>query len=371
MTYLRVGPFPLVFLQNRIYIIFMKKLIIFMCALLSAATLSAQTLNVLIGKTKTAEITFLEDYAIIIDDHYYGPFSKETSLKAEMFGTKAVRFWIKYTEEGQNKQRDFGYTQSKIKVVRAFKDGLFSSKIVDPGKTKSKKLPKKTISLTEEAKKTTPFFRYKNPDFSDWMEFTGPLTLMAREQSKTHFYVIETIPLENYLVHVTNCEMRIANNIEAYKAQSILARTFVFNKVLERLDSKNKNSKNWWDFQLLPDERDQAYICKMRVKNNTLPSQSVKKAVEETKGKILLDKNNQAIEIHYCAYCGNCSYCSLTNHCKTKNGMGSCQNGIAYYTTKKGYSYEQVLKKYHPEARIATYQERNNLSLNLDNLPFT
>lgn len=339
-----------------------------MCAFLLAAPLSAQTFSVLIGKTKTAEITFLEDYAIIIDDHYYGPFSKETSLKAEMFGAKAVRFWIKYNKDGQEKQRDFGYTQSKIKVVRAFKDGLFSSSIVSPEKAKRKKFPYKAVSWTKEANKTTPFFRYKNSDLSDWIEYSGPFILMAREQSKTHFYVIETVSLENYLVHVTNCEMRVANNIEAYKAQSILARTFVFSKILERLDSKNKNSRNWWDFQLLPDERDQAYICKMRVKNNTLPSQSVKNAVAQTKGKILLDKNNHVIKIHYCAYCGNCSYCSITNHCKTKNGMGSCQNGIAYYTSKKGYSYEQVLKKYHPEARIATYKDTNNLSLTFDNL---
>ncbi len=160
----------------------MKKLFLFLCAFLLAVPLSAQTFNVLIGKTKFAEISFLEDYAVIIDDHYYGPFSKDTSLKAEMFGTKAVRFWINYEEDGKNKQRDFGYTQSKIKIVRAFRDGLFSSKIVSPEDAKRKKLPRREITLTKEALKTTPFFRYKNPAMSDWIEFSGPLTIMARKQ---------------------------------------------------------------------------------------------------------------------------------------------------------------------------------------------
>ena len=334
----------------------MKKVFLLLCALLIVAPLSAQTFSVLIGKNKTAEISFLEDYAIIINDtHYYGPFSKETSLKAEMFGSKAIRFWVKYKEDGQEKERNFGYTESKIKIVRAFRDGLFSSRIVSPGKAKSKKFSKKDVTLTKEAQKTTPFFRYKNPALSGWIEFSGPLTLMTRKQSTTKFYLIETIPLEPYLNNVTNCEMRVAGNIEAYKAQSVLARTFVLNKVNERLNIKNKNFKNWLDFQFLPDERDQAYICKMRVQNKTLPSQAVKDAVKATANKILLDKNNNPIQVHYCAYCGDCSYCTLNKRCKTENGMGTCQNGIAYYTTKKGYTYEQVLKKYHPDAKIGNF----------------
>ena len=334
----------------------MKKLTILLCAFLLTAPLSAQTFNVLIGKTKLAEISFLEDYAIIINnDHYYGPFSKDTSLKAEMFGSKAIRFWVKYEEDGKNKERDFGYTQSKIKIVRAFRDGLFSSKIVSPQKAKSKKMPRKDITLAEEAKKTTPFFRYKNPALSGWIEFSGPLTLMTRKQSTKKFYLIETINLDSYLDNVTNCEMRVANNIEAYKAQSILARTFVLNKINERLNTKNSAFRNWVDFQFLPDERDQAYICEMRVKNRTLPSEAVKKAVKATENKILLDKKNNPIEVHYCAYCGECSYCTLNKRCKTENGMGACQNGIAYYTNKKGYTYEQVLKKYHPNAKIGDF----------------
>ena len=334
----------------------MKRIILLiMCAFLLTYPLSAQTFNVLIGKTKLAEISFLADYAVVIDDHYYGPFSKETSLKAEMFGTKAIRFWVKYEKDGQNKERDFGYTQSKIKIVRAFRDGIFSSKIVSPEKARSKKMPRKGIELAKEAQKTSPFFRYKSPALSGWIEFSGPLTLMTRKQSTNKFYLIETIPLEPYLINVTNCEMRVARNIEAYKAQSILARTFVLNKINERLNTKNSAFKNWLDFQFLPDERDQAYICKMRVNNSTLPSEAVKNAVKETANKILLDTKDNPIEVHYCAYCGDCGYCKLNNKCRTENGMGCCQNGIAYYTTQKGYTYEQVLKKYYPNAKIGDF----------------
>lgn len=337
---------------------YMKKLFIFICAFLLACPLSAHTFQILIGKSKSAEFTFLENYAIIInDEHYYGPLSKDTSLKVDMFTENAIRLQIKYKENDKYKYKDLGYTSKQVKIVRGFENRVNFSKPIKPQDLKSKKISNKKFSLIKESQKTTPFFRYKNPSLSGWIEFTGPLTLMARKQSKTHFYVIESIPLEDYLVHVTNCEMRVARNIEAYKAQSILARTFVFSKVLERLNTNNKNFENWWNFQFLPDERDQAYICEMRVKNNTLPSQAVKDAVKKTQDKILLDKNNKVIPIHYCAYCGDCSYCKLNNKCRTENGMGSCQNGIAYYTNKKGYSYEKVLKKYHPNTKIADYRE--------------
>lgn len=341
-----------------------------LCALLFIGQINAQEINVLLDKTNDAKISFLQNYAVLVDwSHYYGPFGTDTYLQVKMTDKNHLHLWVKYKENGKEYEKDLGETYNTVHVVRGFKDSVKFEKTYKPRHAKLRKISSKNIDLALEARKTLPFFRYQAADMSDWIEFTGPLSIYVREQSKTHFYLVEKIPVENYLVHVTNCEMRVADNIEAYKAQSILARTYVVNKVLERLNKQNPKRKNWLDFQLFPDERDQAYICEMRVKNQTLPNNAVKFAVWETKDKILLDKNKKAVKIHYCAYCGDCAYCTVNGHCKTKHGLGDCQNGIAYYTNttfkkgekttkeKRGLTYKEVLKKYHPNATISDYRE--------------
>ncbi|MBQ4493233.1 MAG: hypothetical protein II972_01325 [Elusimicrobiaceae bacterium] len=350
----------------------MKKITLFMIALLLLSPVKAKDLKVLLDSRRTLEeITFLENYAIVINkDHYYGPISKNNRLKVEIAEGGKIRLYLRYTEKDKNgkeqyKYKNLGTTSARIDIVRGFENGIDFTKVINPKNPISKNIEPKYLNLSKQAQKSTPFFRYKTHDLSGWIEYSGPLSLFVRAQSKDSFYLVETIPLEKYLVQVTNCEMRIAKNIEAYKAQSILARTFAIQKIKER-----QNKTNWLNFQLLPDERDQAYICEMRVKNNTPPDQAVKDAVKTTKN-LVLGKNNALLEIHYCAYCGNCAYCSTTNHCKTKNGMGSCQNGIAYYSRQKGYTYEKLLKKYHPDAKIYTYNEKDghlaNSSMELQN----
>ena len=337
-------------------------------AFLLFAPLEARNLEVMIGKSAETEITFLENYAIVINNnHYYGPISKDIPLKVDNFDDYSVRLQLKYKENGKEKYRSLGYTSAPILIVREFKNKVDFEKTVPPEKLKSKKISISDINLYKEVKKKTPFFRYKNEAFSGWIEFTGPLSILVRKQSKNKFYLVETVNLEDYLVHVTNCEMRVASNKEAYKAQSILSRTFVFNKIMERVYSNNPNKDNWSDFQLLPDERDQAYICEMRVKNNTPPSKAVKEAVKETENQLLFDRQGQLTKVHYCAYCGDCAYCKMTNHCRTENGLGCCQNGIAYYTNKKGYSHKQVLREYYPNSAIFSYTDDVKTALN--NIP--
>ena len=339
----------------------MKKIILSILVFLLFAPLEARNLEVMIGKTAETEITFLENYAIVINNnHYYGPISKDIPLKVDNFDDYSVRLQLKYKENGKDKYRSLGYTSAPILIVREFKNKVDFEKTVPPEKLKSKKISSADIGLYKEANKKTPFFRYKNDSFSGWMEFAGPLSILVRKQSKNKFYLVETTNLEDYLVHVTNCEMRVASNKEAYKAQSILSRTFVFNKIMERLYLNSQNTDNWLDFQLLPDERDQAYICEMRVKNNTPPSKAVKEAVKETENQLLFDKRGNLMKVHYCAYCGDCSYCKLENKCRTENGLGCCQNGIAYYTNKKGYNHKQVLKQYYPDSVIISYTDKAN-----------
>ena len=70
------------------------------------------------------------------------------------------------------------------------------------------------------------------------------------------------------------------------------------------------------------------------------------------------------MKVHYCAYCGDCSYCKLENKSRTENGLGCCQNGIAYYTNKKGYNHKQVLKQYYPDSVIISYTDKAKTALN-------
>lgn len=347
----------------------MKKIIITLFAFLLLAPLEAKNLKVSLGKSNLTEITFMENYAIVINkDHYYGPISKNNRLKIEIYEGGRIRLWLRYTEKDNNgkeqvKYKDLGITASKIDIVRGFDNDISFSKTIDPKTAASKNINPSAINLSKEAKKKTVFFKFKPKGFSGDVEFTGPLSLSVRK-AKDSFNLIETIPLEDYLVHVTNCEMRQANNSEAYKAQTILARTFVYNKLNERLDERNKNRSNWLDFQLFADTRDQAYICKFRVNNQTLPDQKVKDAVKATEALVLGDKNRHLIDVHYCAYCGKCSYCSSTGHCTTQNGLGDCQNGIVYYSKQPGYDYVKILKKYHPTAVIYTYTKNGTLANN-------
>ena len=341
----------------------MKKIILFAVALLLLAPLEAKDLKVLLDSRKTLdEFNFLENYAIVINkDHYYGPISKDNRLKIEIADGGKLRLWVRYVEKDKNnkeqyKYKNLGTTSSQVDIVRGFENKTDFSQTIDPKNATSKTIDSKYVNLSKQAKKTTPFLRYKVKGLSGWTEFTGPISFNVRSQSNDSFFLVETIPLEKYLVHVTNCEMRIANNKEAYKAQAILARTFALQKMKERLNPKNANRSNWKHFQLLPDERDQAYVCEMRVKNGTLPDQAVKDSVKATEN-LVLGKDKKLAEISYCAYCGECSYCSATKHCQTKNGSGACQNGIAYYSHQKGYTYEKLLKKYHPDETIYTYNE--------------
>ncbi len=335
----------------------MKRIIITLFTLLLLAPLEAKDLKVALSKSNSTEITFLENYAIVINkEYYYGPISKDFRLQIAIVEGKFNIALIERDENGKELYApiNIAKTPGKIDIIRGFDNDISFEETIDPQRAIRQPIFAEEINLSKEAQKTTPFFKFKPRSSSGEIEFTGPLSLTIRK-TQDSFNLIETIPLEDYLVHVTNCEMRQANNSEAYKAQTILERTFVYNKLNERLDENNKNRSNWLDFQLFADTRDQAYICDFRVNNKTLPDQKIKDAVKATESLVLGDINKRLIEVHYCASCGKCSYCQANGVCHTKNGLGDCQKGIAYYSKQPGYDYVKVLKKYHPSAIIFSY----------------
>ena len=110
-------------------------------------------------------------------------------------------------------------------------------------------------------------------------------TLLIKPTEKTQ--IIEVLPLEEYLYGVLPYEMSYSWPIEALKAQAVAARTYT----LKSIEGTKQNP-----FDLYSDTRSQMYKGSAKVYD------SVKKAVDETKGQVLKYKNN----LFYTYYHANC-----------------------------------------------------------------
>lgn len=102
------------------------------------------------------------------------------------------------------------------------------------------------------------------------------------------FHLVEHTPLETYLYGVLPYEMSYSWPIEALKAQAVAARTYTL-KTLENV--KNKN------FDVFSDVRSQMY------KGGGKQYASVKKAVDETRGEVLVYQD-KLFFTYYHANCG-------------------------------------------------------------------
>ena len=253
----------------------MKKIIITLITLLLLVPLGAKDLKVLLNSNmQIREFTFLRNYAIVINkDHYYGPISKDVKLKIEAVGNKKLALSLSYLDGNTYKYTSLGGTTSRVDVVQYLDDVDFS-KTIDPKVTQtSKKITFTNKMLSQQILKyNSPFFtlKYKVGDEvklnykkgkeikkEGTIDFWGIPSFFALSDGSKKFYIVENIALERYLDFTTNCELRKANNIEAYKAQAILARTFALQKTEERVDQyKNHNKTLWKNFQLRPDTRD-------------------------------------------------------------------------------------------------------------------
>ncbi len=376
----------------------MKKITMSLFALLLIVPLSATNIKVRLNSNmQEREFTFFRNYAIVINkDHYYGPIKKEVPLKIEAIGDKYLSLYLEYFDEETKSYKDnpLGKTTSRVDIVHYLGDGVDFSETIDETVKGQKS---KTIAFTDQMlskqinKYKDPFFEfmYKETDEvklkykinkeikkEGTVEFSGIPSFFALSNGSKNFYVVENINLEKYLFFVTNCEIIGAETTQAYKAQAVLARTFALKKIDERnAQFKNHNKTFWRNFQLEADTRDQAYICNQSVKEAkeySKPSDSLKNSVLDTTDKVL-GKNGKLIEIHYCAYCGECSYCTK-NHCEaTKNGLGDCQHGIIDYA--KNHNYIETLAHFHEDASLYKYdngdlkliQPLNNKKAELEN----
>jgi stage II sporulation protein D len=114
--------------------------------------------------------------------------------------------------------------------------------------------------------------------------YTGTIDVWKGDNS---LYIINELPLEDYVKDVVAVEIRPDWEMEALKAQAVISRTYA-------LFQKRKNGNSI--YHIASSVIDQVY------KGNT-PDIRVSNAVEETKGEILTF-NNSLIEAFYHSTCG-------------------------------------------------------------------
>ncbi len=115
----------------------------------------------------------------------------------------------------------------------------------------------------------------------------GDLSIGFHPERRT-FYLVSIIPLETYLLGVVGHEMSAEWEMEALKAQAVASRTYA-------MYSKLESASKYYD--VYPSILDQVYKGYLPVHPN------VKKAVEETKGMILVYKR-KPIRAYFHSCCG-------------------------------------------------------------------
>ena len=146
---------------------------------------------------------------------------------------------------------------------------------------------------------------------------------------KTTFNLVEYTPLESYLYGVLPYEMHPTWALEALKAQAVAARTYTLKSIAKKADEP---------FDLYADVRSQMY------KGSATVQDSVKKAVDQTRGQVLAYKG----ELFFTYYHGNCGggtdHVSIWNQ-KAPNIKPLAGNTCKFDAHSKSYTFKQDIAK--------------------------
>ena len=146
---------------------------------------------------------------------------------------------------------------------------------------------------------------------------------------KTTFNLVEYTPLENYLYGVLPYEMHPSWAPEALKAQAVAARTYTLKAIEKKADES---------FDLYADVRSQMY------KGSATVQDSVKKAVDQTRGQVLAYQG----ELFFTYYHGNCG--GGTDHVSIWNPKAPYIKPLAgnmckFDSHSKSFSFKQDIAK--------------------------
>ncbi|MDD7578614.1 MAG: SpoIID/LytB domain-containing protein [Elusimicrobia bacterium] len=207
------------------------------------------------------------------------PPSQDPSAK-KLPADKTVRILI--TEKQKNADikhsgRVYIYTPDLSKKYKVSAPGTLAVKALGGGKIQLGTLQSTQTIILEPAQGTLLTWN-KNV-------YSGKIFIIPAGNS---FHLVEHAPLETYLYGVLPYEMSYTWPLEALKAQAVAARTYTL-KSLENV--KNQN------FDLYSDVRSQMY------KGGGKQYDSVKKAVDETRGQVLTF-DDKLFYTYYHANCG-------------------------------------------------------------------
>lgn len=102
--------------------------------------------------------------------------------------------------------------------------------------------------------------------------------------------ITRELPLEEYLAGVLAGEASIENELEALKAQAVVSRTFAVRNL-------GRHSREGFDFC-------STTHCQRFVLPKARLHATARRAVEATRGEVLIDRNNQPADVYFHAACG-------------------------------------------------------------------
>lgn len=157
---------------------------------------------------------------------------------------------------------------------------------------------------------------------------------------------IINLELEEYVLGVVGAEMPASFNIEALKAQAILARTYALKSI--------KNRKKLTDTVSTQAYKDNSELQKLWKNDYTKYYEKIKKAVNETKGKVIL-YNNEYIDAVY----------HSTSNGKTENSKNVWKNILPYLVSVDS-SWDKNVKSYKKETIFEINEFCNILKLDVE-----
>lgn len=157
---------------------------------------------------------------------------------------------------------------------------------------------------------------------------------------------IINLELEEYVLGVVGAEMPASFNIEALKAQAILARTYALKSI--------KNGKKLTDTVSTQAYKDNSELQKLWKNDYTKYYEKIKKAVNETKGKTIL-YNNEYIDAVY----------HSTSNGKTENSKNVWKNSLPYLVSVDS-SWDKNVKSYKKETIFEINEFCNILKLDVE-----
>lgn len=157
---------------------------------------------------------------------------------------------------------------------------------------------------------------------------------------------IINLELEEYVLGVVGAEMPASFNIEALKAQAILARTYALKSI--------KNGKKLTDTVSTQAYKDNSELQKLWKNDYTKYYEKIKKAVNETKGKVIL-YNNEYIDAVY----------HSTSNGKTENSKNGWKNILPYLVSVDS-SWDKNVKSYKKETIFEINEFCNILKLDVE-----